>query len=177
MTLKKLTIAVLFSLVAMTSAYAGTPQQNAIQAYEQAVTQNLDDTNKWNAIGSALEKAGEKDKADAAFDKKYKYLNKVAWAYDNLGLVYFAIGDSDKAIEMYDKALYLNQLLLFNQNLKAAVYGNLGNVYNRKGNNAEKANGYYQIAIKLYKQLSRSNEEISQPLLNDLRDCKSYCLD
>ena len=66
MTVKKLTIAVLFSLVAITSANAGTPQQDAIQAYEQAVKQNLDDANKWNAIGNALETVGEPGKAIAA---------------------------------------------------------------------------------------------------------------
>ncbi len=81
-------------------------------------------------------------------DKKEKsnILNEV-------GIIFYRLGELDKALEYYGKALKLDEELGRKEGM-AANYGNLGNVYRIKGD-LDKALEYYEKALKLDEELGR----------------------
>jgi protein O-GlcNAc transferase len=70
----------------------------------------------------------------------------------------------DKAVEYYQKALKLMEDLGSKEGM-ANAYGNLGNVYQLKGDKTE-AKRYYQMSLNLFKQIGSPNEKKVQTWLD-----------
>jgi tetratricopeptide (TPR) repeat protein len=125
----------------------------ALAAYRKAVELDPDDVEGWNVLGALLSRIGELAQAEKAYRKvlalaeAHQDKKKQAWAYGNLGNVYYTRGDLDKAKEMYRKALEINEALGSKQGM-AENYGNLGNVYATRGE-LDKAKEMYRKTLEL----------------------------
>jgi len=92
-----------------------------------------------------IKDAGELPKEDIA-----QYVN--IWL-NELGYIYFAIGELDKAEQMLNKALQINEKLGRLEGM-ATDYGNLGIIYLTKGE-LNKAEEMQNKALDIYEKLSR----------------------
>jgi tetratricopeptide (TPR) repeat protein len=70
-----------------------------------------------------------------------------------LGVIFYYLGELDKASEYYEKALKLEETLETKEGM-AAVLGNIGVVYTTRGE-LDKALEYYRKVLKLYEGLGR----------------------
>ncbi len=88
---------------------------------------------------------------DKTTDKKFK-----ADILSDLGLICYYLGELDKALEYFTKALKLNTELERKGGI-AQNYLNIGNVYSIKGE-LDKALDYYNKALKINEELGRKEE-------------------
>jgi tetratricopeptide (TPR) repeat protein len=102
----------------------------------------------WTEYGTLqffrFEKTGDKNDLATAFDAYDKAIGldpKYAWAYSRRGVVYWGMGDFDRAIEDFDNAIDLDPK-------EAAGYKNRGNAYLAKGD-SDRAITDYTKAIGL----------------------------
>ena len=87
--------------------------------------------------------------------------------YGNLGVVYKIRGDLEKAVELHQQALKLNEEIGSKEGM-AIQYGNLGNVYKLKGNITE-AKRYYLMSLDLFNQIGSPNEKTVQNWFDALK--------
>ena len=72
-----------------------------------------------------------------------------ATTYNNIGLVYYSLGDYEKALEWYEKALAIQEKVLgADHPVTAATYNNIGLVYYSLGEH-EKALEWYEKALAI----------------------------
>ena len=115
----------------------------AIEAYEQSIRYNYDDTDDllYN-ISITLSQAGETDKAIDFLERAYKVNPENELVLYELGYCYDKKQDFEKSIVYYNHYLDIDP---FN----ASVWYNLGITYNRIGQHDEAVNAYdYSIAIQ-----------------------------
>ena len=83
--------------------------------------------------------------------EEYNFIECIARAYNQIGIVYYTLGSFEKALEFYSKAI--DTFNIIGDKLKIAIVnGNIGNVYNSIGTN-DKALEFFNIAINIYKDL------------------------
>ena len=134
--------------------------QNAVSAYEEAVTLDPDDPDGWNQLGAMRYRLGQLDAAVQAYDRVQHLGNAVedktviAVALGNLGLIYHTRGDLEKAEKYQLKSLALNEELGRTEGM-ASAYGNLGLIYRRRGD-LEKAEEYLLNSLALNEELGRT---------------------
>lgn len=107
---------------------------------------------------------------------------KNAMSYNNIGLVYYELGDFNKALEYHFKALAIQGT---NHPDTAISYNNIGMTYNEQGNYAE-AIEYYLKALKIKEKnlgtnhpdtaTSYNNIATSYNDLGDYKRALEYCL-
>ncbi len=83
---------------------------------------------------------------DKATDKKFK-----AEILNDLGLIYYHLGELDKALEYFMKALEIGKEIGYKK-IIAAIYLNIGNVYRIRGE-LDTAIEYYNKALKMSEEL------------------------
>ena len=98
----------------------------AIEAYNEAVSINPDYAGAYYNMGNALKDQGKLDKAVDAFSKALSVKSDYAEASNNMGLVFEKQGKLDEAIESYSKALSINPNY-------AGAYYNMGNALKGQG--------------------------------------------
>ncbi|VVB93053.1 Photosystem I assembly protein Ycf3 [uncultured archaeon] len=81
----------------------------------------------------------------------------------DLGLIFYYLGELDKALEYYESALKLNEELELKERIAIGL-GNIGIVYQIKGA-LDKALEYYESALKLNEELG-NKEGIARNLVN-----------
>ena len=134
--------------------------QNAVSAYEEAVTLDPDDPDGWNQLGAMRYRLGQLDAAVQAYDRVQHLGNAaedktvIAVALGNLGLIYHTRGDLEKAEKYQLKSLALNEELGRTEGM-ASAYGNLGLIYRRRGD-LEKAEEYLLNSLALNEELGRT---------------------
>ncbi len=149
-------------------AYMNNPKE-ALNAYRKAVELDPDNAEGWNQLGILLDRTGEITQAEEAYRKvltlgeAHQNKEEQAWAYLNLGNVYYTHGDLDKAEEMYRKALELDEALGRKEGM-AANYGNLGLVYKTRGE-LDRAEEMHRKSLYLNQALS-SKEGMAQNYCN-----------
>ncbi|MGB7910766.1 MAG: tetratricopeptide repeat protein [Desulfobaccales bacterium] len=131
-------IAALLSASQAWTAEAGTAQDYLVKGNEQL-------------------KGGNLDQAVADYNKALELNPKLAWAYNNLGIIYLQKEDYDHAFAAYNKALEIDPK-------QAQFYNNRGGAYREIGHNDEAisdfngalelnpsyANAYYNRAAAFY---------------------------
>ncbi|MHC4353030.1 MAG: tetratricopeptide repeat protein, partial [Planctomycetota bacterium] len=86
--------------------------------------------------------------------------------YCNVGILYQTRGDLERAEEMYQKSLAINEALGSKEGM-AIQYGNLGTLYQTRGD-LERAEEMYQKSLLLFEELGSPNISKISELLNDL---------
>ena len=74
----------------------------------------------------------------------------------SLGNVHFTRGELNKAIELYEKSLELENELKHMEGM-ANQYANLGSVYQTRGD-LDRAIGYYEKSLTLFQQLGAKDK-------------------
>jgi len=92
--------------------------------------------------------------------KKIRDKEEKAKILSELGVIFYHLGELEKALEYYEKALKLHEELESKEGM-AADYGNLGIVYWIKGE-LEKALEYYEKALELDEELGRKEGMANQ---------------
>lgn len=118
----------------------------AIQAYKQAVEIAPEQLYVWNNLGNLCLKINKNDEAMLAFQKTLANNPKDAIAWNGLGLVYNRIGYFTDAISAFRKSIEIAPLL-------AGPWAGLADAYVRTGQDQEAVRAY-QKAIELNKNLA-----------------------
>ena len=79
----------------------------AIEAYDKALSIKPDFAEAYNNMGNALKEQGKLDEAVAAYDKAQSLQPDFAKAYNNMGVTLQEQGKLDEAIAAYDRALLI----------------------------------------------------------------------
>ncbi|HMS68105.1 MAG TPA: tetratricopeptide repeat protein, partial [Saprospiraceae bacterium] len=82
--------------------------ENAIKAYEKAITLNPDDASAYYNLGNSYANKGDFENAIKAYEKAITLNPDNASAYYNLGISYGNKDDFENAIKAYEKAITLN---------------------------------------------------------------------
>ena len=75
----------------------------------------------------------------------------MASKYGNLGILYKTRGDLDRAEEMYEKSLEIEEFLGRKEGM-ASDYANLGNLYKTRGD-LDRAEAMYEKSLTLFRQV------------------------
>ena len=127
--------------------------QKALDAYRRATQLDPDNEQGWNQLGHLLQRVGELEDAEAAYQRvlalgeKRNDQSLVAIAYGNLGIVYGIRGELEQAEAMYLKSLALDEALGRKEGM-ASDYTNLGTVYQIRGE-LEQAEAMYHKSLAL----------------------------
>jgi tetratricopeptide (TPR) repeat protein len=89
---------------------------------------------------------------------------------NSLGIVNFIIGEVEKAVEYYQKALVIDQEIGYRQG-EANQLGNLGLAYRAMGE-VEKAVEYLRQALKIFEEIKSPYADLVRKKLNDLTSKK-----
>jgi tetratricopeptide (TPR) repeat protein len=116
----------------------------AIQAYETAISLNNAYALPWNSLGEVYLRRPQLDKAVTAFTEAIKRDNSYVLAWNNLGDAHFRQQRYEEAIPAYQKAIELDERF-------AWPYHNLGLLYDERGD-YELALEHYQGAIDRHKR-------------------------
>ena len=91
--------------------------------------------------------------------------------YGNLGNLYQTRGELDRAEEMYQKSLAINEALGRKEGM-ANQYGNLGNLYQTRGE-LDRAEEMYQKSLVLFRDIKSPGEKLIDELLQKLGSDKA----
>jgi tetratricopeptide (TPR) repeat protein len=121
--------------------YRSGKLDEAIAAYQQAITLDPKDAYPHNGLGIVYRALGRYDEAIAAYQQAITLDPKDAYPHNGLGIVYRALGRYDEAIAAYQQAITLDPK-------DAYPHNGLGIVYSDQGRYDE-AIAAYQQAITL----------------------------
>lgn len=115
-------------------------------------------------MGELYLQTAEDDSALEKFNQALQALDEtdhenLAGAYNGLASVYARLGQSQRAIEAFKKAL-LNYRLAGDSEKEALTLTSIGNFYADQGNNSQAVNAY-QEALECYRQLDDSQEQLA----------------
>ena len=131
-----------FNAIALVK-FAQGKNDEAIEAYKQAIEIAPEQIFVWNNLGNLCLKIMRNDEAMLAFQKTLKHNPKDSVAWNGLGTVYYRIGYIDDSITAYRKAIEYAPLL-------ATPWAGLGDAYASTGRDLD-AIAAYQKAIELNK--------------------------
>ena len=131
-----------FNAIALVK-FAQGKNDEAIEAYKQAIEIAPEQIFVWNNLGNLCLKIMRNDEAMLAFQKTLKHNPKDPIAWNGLGTVYYRIGYIDDSITAYRKAIEYAPLL-------ASPWTGLGDSYTSTGRDLD-AIAAYQKAIELNK--------------------------
>jgi tetratricopeptide (TPR) repeat protein len=123
--------------------FAQGKNDEAIEAYKQAIGIAPEQIFVWNNLGNLCLKIMRNDEAMLAFQKTLKHNPKDPVAWNGLGTVYYRIGYIDDSVTAYRKAIEYAPLL-------ATPWAGLGDSYASTGRDTD-AIAAYQKAIELNK--------------------------
>ena len=132
--------ALCFNAIALVESDLGRVDQ-AIQAFQNAISLAPDTVSAWNALGNLYKKAGRNEDALEAFQKALEQNAGDAIGWNGLGGLYLKLGRNDEAIYAFLKAIE------FSPNYHSSWSG-LGNAYKDEGQ-LEDALAAYKKAIEL----------------------------
>ncbi len=115
---------------------------------------NLSNTVVWNDTKEALALAHEA----LELTKRIAWIRGEAFAYRQIGLVYYRMADFIKAMEMSQEALRVNEQM-GDKNFEVGVYNNLGNIHSDM-KEYDKAQAAYGRLLSLSKELGQKNGEV-----------------
>ena len=128
----------------------------ALDAYQRVVELDPSNLDAINQLAQLHVRIGNLSKAEDLYQSLTQLTDDKEWqaiSYGNLGLVYQARGELDKAIEYHEKALAISEALGRKEGM-ANQYGNLGLVYRTRGE-LDKAIEYYEKALAINEALGR----------------------
>lgn len=131
-----------FNAIALVK-FAQGKNDEAIEAYKQAIEIAPEQIFVWNNLGKLCLKIGRNDEAMLAFQKTLQHNPRDPIAWNGLGAVYYRIGYVDDSITAYRKAIEYAPLL-------AQPWAGLGDAYVNTGRDMD-AVAAYQKAIELNK--------------------------
>lgn len=131
-----------FNAIALVK-FAQGKNDEAIEAYKQAIEIAPEQIFVWNNLGNLCLKIMRNDEAMLAFQKTLKHNPKDPIAWNGLGAVYYKIGYIDDSISAYRKAIEYAPLL-------AQPWAGLGEAYTSAGRDLD-AITVFQKAIELNK--------------------------
>jgi tetratricopeptide (TPR) repeat protein len=131
-----------FNAIALVK-FAQGRNDEAIEAYKQAIEIAPEQIFVWNNLGNLCLKIARNDEAMLAFQKTLKHNPKDPVAWNGLGSVYYRIGYIDDSITAYRKAIEYAPLL-------AQPWGGLGDAYASTGRDLDAITAY-QKAIEINK--------------------------
>ena len=135
----------------------------ALDAYQRVVELDPSNLDAINQLAQLHVRIGNLSKAEDLYQSLTQLTDDKEWqaiSYGNLGLVYQARGELDKAIEYHEKALAISEALSLKQGV-ARNYGNLGLVYQTRGE-LDKATEYHEKALAISEALSLKEGVASQ---------------
>jgi len=115
--------------------------EEAIEAFQQAISVDPIYTDPYNGLGNALSNLGRNEEAIEAFQQAISVDPKFSYPYSGLGNALSALGKKEEAIEAYQQAISVDPK-------DAYPYNGLGNALSALGRN-EEAIEAYQTFIKL----------------------------
>jgi len=107
---------------------------------------------KANFYLAEYEEASKNYRVAIALFEKTGDRQRIANAYQNIGLLHHELDDLEKATEYYNKALAINREYENDTNI-AGLYQNLGIIYYRN-NDYEKALDFYEKSIHIYQEMA-----------------------
>lgn len=131
-----------------------TDAAKALADYRQAVILDPGNPEGWNMVGLLLQRAGEMDEAEQAYERVLELGAKsgnqrvLAAATGNLGLIAQERGEVERAESHLLKSLSLHEELAMDEGI-AAASGNLGTLYSERGD-AARACSHWARAVGLY---------------------------
>jgi tetratricopeptide (TPR) repeat protein len=131
-----------FNAIALVK-FAQDKNDEAIEAYKQAIEIAPEQIFVWNNLGNLCLKIMRNDEAMLAFQKTLKQNPKDSIAWNGLGIVYYRMGYIDDSITAYQKAIEYAPTLAY-------PWAGLGDSYSSTGRNLD-AIAAYQKAIELNK--------------------------
>ena len=131
-----------FNAIALVK-FAQGKNDEAIEAYKQAIEIAPEQILVWNNLGNLCLKIMRNDEAMLAFQKTLKHNPKDTIAWNGLGTVYYRIGYIDDSITAYQKAIEYAPTLAY-------PWAGLGDSYASTGRDLD-AIAAYQKAIELNK--------------------------
>jgi len=106
--------------------YSQGKYDQAIEAYDQAISINPQYAEAWNNKGLALRALGEYDEAIKAYDQAISINPQIAEAWSNKGVAFYNQGKYNEAIKAYDQAISINPQ-------HAGTWSNKGNAFSGLG--------------------------------------------
>lgn len=131
-----------FNAIALVK-FAQGKNDEAIEAYKQAIEIAPEQIFVWNNLGNLCLKIARNDEAMLAFQKTLQHNPKDSVAWNGLGTVYYKIGYIDDSISAYRRAIEYAPL-------RAAPWAGLGDAYVSTARDVD-AISAYQKAIELNK--------------------------
>ena len=132
--------ALCFQAIALVETNLGRIEQ-AIQAYQNAISLAPEKISAWNALGNLYKKLGKNEEALAAFQKAIEHNASDAMGWNGLGDLYHTLGRNDDAIYAYLKAIEYSPTY-------PPSWSGLGSAYKDEAQ-FEQALAAYQKAIEL----------------------------
>lgn len=105
--------------------------------------------------------------------KSYNYLD----AFQGIALAYDMLGDKDKAVEYYEKAIIKSVVVENSQDFRDIIYLNLGNIYKERGDTLLANKCYQKIDSKNRDKLFDANRVKDLEWENNYLDKITQCLD
>ncbi|MBP5242036.1 MAG: tetratricopeptide repeat protein, partial [Bacteroidales bacterium] len=152
--------------------------QNDSAAYYLELRSRLDTTNiEWllEAGEFYMDYVADYDKAMSLFETAMRQSKKqngettgtMSEVFNDMGVVYFALGDFAKAMEKYQKALEIGQKAFGKEHGKVASFlHNIGQVCYRQGE-YQKALDYFDEALRIKEKIFGKESELLADVLND----------
>ncbi|MBI5950784.1 MAG: tetratricopeptide repeat protein [Chloroflexi bacterium] len=138
-----------FNAIALVK-FAQGKNNEAIEAYKQAIKIAPDQLFVWNNLGNLCLKIMRNDEATFAFQKTLQHNPRDPIAWNGLGTVYYRIGYTDDSIAAFRKAIEYAPLL-------AQPWAGLGDVYASTGRDLD--------AITAYQKATELNKDLTAPWL------------
>jgi tetratricopeptide (TPR) repeat protein/TolB-like protein len=138
----------------------------AVAEFQKAIDLRPRFWGHYSAMGTSLFQAGRYQEAAAAFTRVIELQPDSAFGYQQLGVVYHSLGDTNRALENYRKAIAITPV--------AQAYSNIGAILHQRGDFAGAVDAYQQaIALRPNAHITHRNQGDALNRLGRLRDARA----
>ncbi len=130
------------------SLYAASRYPEALEAFERAIELSSGSSINLTRAGSAAQLMGERTRA-LEFYERANAIQPRAETFSNMGTIYYALGDYERAARSYEGALLIRPL-------SAITHRNLGDAYIHLGRKEDARKAYHQAVVRAEAEVSVS---------------------
>ncbi|WP_025665488.1 tetratricopeptide repeat-containing sensor histidine kinase [Aquimarina megaterium] len=158
--MKKNTLTIFSFLIVFNIINVFAQNQIKVDSLLQALETNISEKEKVDTYNLLARQYSDNDSVQTSFyanqaikiAKKINYNKGIITSYDEIAWISMLLGNSEKAIDLYQKSIAIAKKMKYLKE-EAGAYNGLGTVNNYLGNNT-KALEYYFKALKIYERLN-----------------------
>jgi len=143
----------------------------------------------YNALGFLYANLGQTEIAESFYLKGLDIFQKlgnkteVNWLYTQIGEIYAANKDYDKALEQYEKALKVVEEMGVSTLSKSTIYMAIGTVHKDRGEDYKEALKYFEKSLELATTIKNNYQILNSKIcigecyleMNDLNEAQKWC--